>query len=70
MKQPENTLVFEDLDRLDYMMGSRETGLDEAHAGLVMERLAEFHAASMALAVLVSEKNTKLPGLHRRKETL
>lgn len=54
LKQPENTLVFEDLGRLNYVMGSRESGLDETHASLVMERLAEFHAASMVLAVMVS----------------
>ncbi|XP_017858765.1 PREDICTED: uncharacterized protein LOC108610903 [Drosophila arizonae] len=55
LKQPENTLVFEDLGRLGYVMGSRETGLDETHARLVMERLAEFHAASMVLAVMDPE---------------
>ncbi|XP_017079548.2 uncharacterized protein LOC108113476 [Drosophila eugracilis] len=52
MKQPENTLVFEDLGDLGYVMASRELGLDEEHCQLVMERLAEFHASSMALAVL------------------
>ncbi|XP_030555762.1 uncharacterized protein LOC115759073 [Drosophila novamexicana] len=52
MKQPQNTLVFEDLGQLGYVMASRETGLDETHCRLVMERLAEFHAASMVLATL------------------
>ncbi|ALC38387.1 CG9497, partial [Drosophila busckii] len=52
LKQPESTLVFEDLGQLGYIMASREQGLDEAHCHLVMERLAEFHAASMVLAKL------------------
>ncbi|XP_034099228.2 uncharacterized protein LOC117564518 [Drosophila albomicans] len=52
LKLPENTLVFEDLSQLDYVMASREAGLNEEHCRLVMERLAEFHAASMALATL------------------
>ncbi|XP_016963881.1 uncharacterized protein LOC108033786 [Drosophila biarmipes] len=52
VKQPENTLVFEDLGQLGFVMASREKGLDEDHCQLVMERLAEFHATSMALAVL------------------
>ncbi|BFF93387.1 uncharacterized protein DMAD_11248 [Drosophila madeirensis] len=52
LKQPENTLVFEDLGHLGFVMACRESGLNEEHCRLVMERLAEFHATSMALAVL------------------
>ncbi|XP_017033673.1 uncharacterized protein [Drosophila kikkawai] len=52
IKQPESSLVFEDLGELGYTMASRELGLDEEHCRLVMERLGEFHATSMALAVL------------------
>nr|XP_016927718.1 uncharacterized protein LOC108008382 [Drosophila suzukii] len=52
IKQPENTLVFEDLGQLGFVMASREEGLNEDHCQLVMERLAEFHATSMALAIL------------------
>ncbi|KAH8350699.1 hypothetical protein KR084_004471 [Drosophila pseudotakahashii] len=52
IKKPENTLVFEDLGQLGFEMASRELGLDEDHCQLVMERLAEFHATSMALSVL------------------
>ncbi|XP_017048410.1 uncharacterized protein LOC108093017 [Drosophila ficusphila] len=52
IKQPENTLVFEDLGQMGFVMASRELGLDEVHCQLVMERLAEFHATSMALAKL------------------
>ncbi|EDW37455.1 GL26274 [Drosophila persimilis] len=52
LKQPENTLVFEDLGHSGFVMASRESGLNEEHCRLVMERLAEFHATSMALAVL------------------
>ncbi|EDW76265.1 uncharacterized protein Dwil_GK15368 [Drosophila willistoni] len=51
-KQPENALVFEDLSESGYVMASRESGLDEDHCILVMEHLAEFHASSMALALL------------------
>ncbi|XP_030376721.1 uncharacterized protein LOC115625715 [Scaptodrosophila lebanonensis] len=50
LKRPENSLVFEDLSQLGYTMASRESGLDETHCRLVMKHLAEFHAASMALA--------------------
>lgn len=53
IKQPESTMVFEDLGHLGYVMASRELGLDEEHCRLVMERLGEFHATSMALAELV-----------------
>ncbi|EDV31512.1 uncharacterized protein Dana_GF15396 [Drosophila ananassae] len=52
IKQPESTMVFEDLGHLGYVMASRELGLDEEHCRLVMERLGEFHATSMALAEL------------------
>ncbi|XP_043662320.1 uncharacterized protein LOC122626213 [Drosophila teissieri] len=52
LKQPENSLVFEDLAEKGFVMASRELGLNEEHCQLVMERLAEFHATSMALAVL------------------
>ncbi|XP_034667580.1 uncharacterized protein LOC117901077 [Drosophila subobscura] len=52
LKRPENTLVFEDLGHLGFVMACRESGLNEEHCRLVMERLAEFHATSMALAVL------------------
>ncbi|XP_052837410.1 uncharacterized protein LOC128253218 [Drosophila gunungcola] len=52
IKRPESTLVFEDLSQMDFVMASREIGLDEEHCLLVMERLAEFHATSMVLAVL------------------
>lgn len=62
IKQPESTLVFEDLGQLGYMMASRELGLDEEHCRLVMERLGEFHATSMALALLVSSSRQKTMG--------
>ncbi|KAH8283642.1 hypothetical protein KR018_010328 [Drosophila ironensis] len=51
-KQPESTMVFEDLGQLGYVMASRELGLDEEHCRLVMQRLAEFHATSMVLATM------------------
>ncbi|XP_044313396.1 uncharacterized protein LOC108041553 isoform X1 [Drosophila rhopaloa] len=52
IKEPESTLVFEDMGQVGFKMASRELGLDEEHCQLVMERLAEFHATSMVLAVL------------------
>ncbi|EDW02990.1 uncharacterized protein LOC6562380 [Drosophila grimshawi] len=52
IRLPENALAFEDLGQLGYVMGSREAGLDEEHCRLVLERLAEFHASSMVLAIL------------------
>lgn len=44
--------MFEDLGQHGYVMASREQGLNEEHCRLVMERLAEFHASSMVLAML------------------
>uniref|UniRef100_A0A1I8PNA5 CHK kinase-like domain-containing protein n=1 Tax=Stomoxys calcitrans TaxID=35570 RepID=A0A1I8PNA5_STOCA len=56
MKKPVNTLVFEDLNVLGYTLASRELGLDERHAKLVLQRLAHFHSASVA----VMEKDPEL----------
>uniref|UniRef100_A0A1A9WZ79 CHK domain-containing protein n=1 Tax=Glossina brevipalpis TaxID=37001 RepID=A0A1A9WZ79_9MUSC len=49
LKKPIQTLAFEDLTKLKYELASREKGLDEFHARLVMKKLGEFHAASIAL---------------------
>lgn len=42
-------IVFEDLRPLGYVMADRQSGLDEAHCKLVLNKLAKFHAASVAL---------------------
>lgn len=47
--EPLQLFVFNDLTQLGYTMMERRTGLDFEHAKLVMNKLAHFHAASMAL---------------------
>ncbi|XP_075154639.1 uncharacterized protein LOC142228178 [Haematobia irritans] len=56
MKTPVNTLVFEDLNALGYSLSSRELGLDEIHAKVLLKKLAQFHSAS----VVVMEKDPNL----------
>ncbi|XP_054731375.1 uncharacterized protein LOC129239689 [Anastrepha obliqua] len=50
VKRPVNCLAFEDLNMSGYRIASRELGLDEKHARLVMKRIGQFHAISMHLA--------------------
>ncbi|XP_067639105.1 uncharacterized protein [Eurosta solidaginis] len=50
LKRPVNCLAFEDLNVSGFQMASRESGLDEKHARLVMKRIGQFHAISMHLA--------------------
>ncbi|XP_037931998.1 uncharacterized protein LOC119666791 [Teleopsis dalmanni] len=50
LKEPIKTLVFEDLCDKGFEVASRESGLDVAHARLVLQKLAQFHATSMVLA--------------------
>ncbi|CAD7091503.1 unnamed protein product [Hermetia illucens] len=47
---PVETLVFADVTPLGYILADRVKGLDEEHCGLVFEKLAKFHAASIVLA--------------------
>lgn len=56
-KKPINTLVFQDLTSLGYGLASREVGLDEQHATLVLKRLAQFHSISVAVHQKVSWKS-------------
>lgn len=49
MKSPVNTFVFEDLNALGYKLASRERGLDEIHALMVLKRLAQFHSVSVSV---------------------
>ncbi|EDW02988.1 uncharacterized protein LOC6562378 [Drosophila grimshawi] len=50
IKKPVQTIVFEDLKVDGFKVASRETGLDWAHASLILQQLGKFHAASMVLA--------------------
>ena len=47
---PVKIVVFEDLNSRGYVLGDRESGLDQIHCDLVLAKLARFHAASMVLA--------------------
>ncbi|XP_046803065.1 uncharacterized protein LOC111690962 [Lucilia cuprina] len=49
LKRPINTLVFQDLGSLGYGLASRERGMDENHASLVLKRLAQFHSISLVV---------------------
>ncbi|KAK4874386.1 hypothetical protein RN001_013746 [Aquatica leii] len=54
--QPKNMIVIEDLSTLNYKVASRQEGLNLEHCLLSIEKLAYFHAASLALY----EKNPKI----------
>lgn len=47
--EPVQIIVFEDLKEDGFRMTDRLIGLDEVHCGLVVQKLARFHAASMRL---------------------
>ncbi|KAJ9582749.1 hypothetical protein L9F63_022894 [Diploptera punctata] len=49
-------IVLEDLKEFGFEMAERTAGLDQDHCMLVMKKLAQFHAASLAL----KEKNPEL----------
>ncbi|KAK4874389.1 hypothetical protein RN001_013749 [Aquatica leii] len=68
--QPKNVLVLEDLSTLNYKIANRQEGLNLEHCLLSIEKLAYFHAASLALY----EKNPKImdeysKGIISRTET-
>ncbi|XP_067005811.2 uncharacterized protein [Anabrus simplex] len=46
---PLTFLVLEDLRPSGFVMANRQQGLDLAHCSLIMKKLAQFHAASVAL---------------------
>ncbi|KAL7738779.1 hypothetical protein ACLKA6_014554 [Drosophila palustris] len=50
VKTPVQTIVFHDLKVEGFRTASRETGLDWAHASLILQQLGQFHATSMVLA--------------------
>ncbi|KAK4874388.1 hypothetical protein RN001_013748 [Aquatica leii] len=54
--QPKNMIVIEDLSTLNYKIANRQEGLNLEHCLLCVEKLAYFHAASLALF----EKNPKI----------
>ncbi|KZC10407.1 PREDICTED: uncharacterized protein LOC107188541 [Dufourea novaeangliae] len=55
-------LIMEDLAPLGFRMADRQIGLDLPHCRLVMQGLARFHAASVALC----EKEPKHKAIYRR----
>lgn len=66
---PVKTLVFEDLSSLGYRTASRESGMDECHAIMVLRRLAQFHSVSVVAMEKVDLtnnvwKNTYLYKIH------
>lgn len=54
VKGPVQTIVFNDLKEDGFRTASRETGLDWAHASLILQQLGKFHATSMVLAKKVN----------------
>ncbi|XP_033169442.1 uncharacterized protein LOC117146922 [Drosophila mauritiana] len=48
--QPEQTIILEDLCAAGYQLKCRQLGLDFDHAALVLAKLAEYHALTMAMA--------------------
>uniref|UniRef100_A0A182TC40 CHK domain-containing protein n=1 Tax=Anopheles maculatus TaxID=74869 RepID=A0A182TC40_9DIPT len=48
--EPTEVLVLEDLRERQFVMVSRQQGMDMDHTRLVLRRLAQFHAASVVLA--------------------
>lgn len=48
-KEPINTLVFEDLSSLGYIMANREKGLDLEHCLMVMKKLGQLHGVSLVM---------------------
>lgn len=53
------TLVFEDLNESNFVVANRKKGVDMAHAKLLMEHLAKYHACSMILAEQEGTENFK-----------
>lgn len=49
LNKPINTLVFEDLSALGYVMADREQGLDLKHCQMVLKKLGQFHGISMVM---------------------
>ncbi|KAH8404899.1 hypothetical protein KR222_010058 [Zaprionus bogoriensis] len=50
VKAPVQTIVINDLKVDGFRTASRESGLDWAHASLILQKLGKFHATSMVLA--------------------
>ncbi|XP_030376720.1 uncharacterized protein LOC115625714 [Scaptodrosophila lebanonensis] len=50
IKEPIQTIVFNDLKVDGYKVASRVDGLDWAHGSLILQQLGKFHATSMVLA--------------------
>ncbi|XP_055845195.1 uncharacterized protein LOC129911420 [Episyrphus balteatus] len=49
-ENPVNTIVVQDLNDLNLVLGNRVHGLDEEHAKMVLTKIGQFHAASMVFA--------------------
>lgn len=49
MKRPVQTIVFEDLNEGQYVLASRQKGLDFDHSKLMLEKLGQFHGVSMVM---------------------
>ncbi|XP_067635179.1 uncharacterized protein [Eurosta solidaginis] len=48
--EPEQNIIFEDLSVLGFSLESRQTGLNFAHARIVMDKMGEYHALTMVMA--------------------
>lgn len=47
--EPAATFILEDMKASHYSLANRSVGLDENHCRIVLEKLAQFHAASILL---------------------
>jgi Ecdysteroid kinase-like family len=47
---PCKMMILQDLKDLDYALANRKIGLDLAHSRLVLQKIGQFHAASIVLA--------------------
>ncbi|XP_037920911.1 uncharacterized protein LOC119657857 isoform X2 [Hermetia illucens] len=49
VREPHRNIVFQDMKALGYKVASRQTGLDEPHFQVALDKIAKFHAASIKL---------------------
>ncbi|KAH8386421.1 hypothetical protein KR093_000365, partial [Drosophila rubida] len=49
-REPIQTIVFDDLTQYGYKLASRQSGLNEEHCVVILQKLGKFHASSMLLA--------------------
>ncbi|TDG39970.1 hypothetical protein AWZ03_013609 [Drosophila navojoa] len=48
-REPIQTIVFDDLTQYGYKLANRQSGLNEEHCVVILQKLGKFHASSMVL---------------------